>query len=203
MQVTKYNLTLQRLRQEHIEQVRVWRNAVHVRKQMEYQEIITPEMQAKWFTSIDTVEHFYFLIKKENSAFGVANLKDIDWVNKKAEAGVFVGETDFLHSLHPVFAVLVMMDLAFEKFGLKELRCQVSTENAGGILFNERLGYIANEIQPKEWFIQYSLTRERYRQITAKLHRIAARSQKTELDITFSPASTSLHKALLEKVPDL
>lgn len=56
MIISKYNIRYIRLQEEDIELVRKWRNHPSITKYMVYREEITPEMQKKWFASINNNE---------------------------------------------------------------------------------------------------------------------------------------------------
>jgi len=62
MVVKQYDLSLIRLRQEYIEEVRQWRNSEKIRSRMEYREFITAEMQEKWFKKVSDIRHFLYLM---------------------------------------------------------------------------------------------------------------------------------------------
>ena len=60
MIVRKYGITLRRLALEDIELVRQKRNSQEIRQVMHFKDEITPEMQLKWFESINNFENYYF-----------------------------------------------------------------------------------------------------------------------------------------------
>jgi hypothetical protein len=45
---------------------------------MNYQEIITPEMQEIWFDSTDQDINFFYIVELKNKKIGMVNLKNID-----------------------------------------------------------------------------------------------------------------------------
>ncbi len=63
MKLTKYGITLNRLREDDIELLRQWRNSPQINQFMEYRGNITPEMQRDWFRSVDNFDNFYFIIE--------------------------------------------------------------------------------------------------------------------------------------------
>ncbi len=60
MIIKGFAVTLSRLTIDDIELVRQWRNSETVRQFMEFREEITPEMQIKWFKSIDNEINNYY-----------------------------------------------------------------------------------------------------------------------------------------------
>ncbi len=135
------NLKLQLITEADLEQVREWRNALHVNQQMEYREMIQPEDQRQWFSSLDKRKNFYFKILISGEAIGVIHLKNIDWESGSAEAGIFVGKEDHIGTLAPILSVFVMMKVAFDGFQLKELYAKISKKNHNALKFNQELGY--------------------------------------------------------------
>ena len=95
MIVRKGDYVFRRLTREDIELVRNWRNSELISQYMEYKEYITPEMQLKWFRSIDNFFNLYFIIEYKGQKIGVINGKDIDWEERSMETGVFIGEKKY------------------------------------------------------------------------------------------------------------
>ena len=93
--------------------IREWRNADHVRINMEFQEEISSAMQKKWFEKIQDHSHQYFVIRKEEKAIGLIHVKEIDWGKKVGESGIFIGDQAFLNTSTPLFAIMSLMDGVF------------------------------------------------------------------------------------------
>lgn len=153
MQIVKYGIVLKMLEEEELEMVRNWRNLDHVRLSMQYQEVITPQMQLNWFNTLDKKRNLYFVILKNETKIGVVNLKNIE--NKNAEAGIFIGEKEHLNSLIPVLATVAIMEFAFEVLQLETLRAKIAVNNLKAVLFNESIGYKKQELQADMDFNYY------------------------------------------------
>jgi len=82
MKIEVNGLVIERLKEKDIELVREWRNSDKIRKNMLYQEIITPEQQLKWFHSINNFNNFYFIVEYKNRKVGLVNIKDINWEDR-------------------------------------------------------------------------------------------------------------------------
>ncbi len=141
MQISRYGIVLQTMEQKDLEKVRIWRNSNHVRLNMKYQEIISVEMQEKWFADLDKKTNYYFIINKDEKQVGVVNLKNINYGLLQAEAGIFIGEEEHLNTLTPISATISMMEFAFDVLKLKILKAQIASSNVKAILFNESIGY--------------------------------------------------------------
>lgn len=169
MVVSAYGIKLERLSAEDIELVRYWRNLDRVRLNMKFQNVITAEMQSNWFSNLDNVCNYYFIIKENDSKIGVVNLKDIDWIKKEAEAGIFIGDEEFLNTLTPILATISLMEFAFENLKLNSLRAKISSSNVKAILFNESIGYVKNNLQEDYDFHYYSTNENLFKSATKNI----------------------------------
>jgi diamine N-acetyltransferase len=171
--IERYSIRLRPMGVNDLEQVRVWRNAPHVRSEMAFQEIITPEMQTNWWANLDLTSNFYWIIEVEGQDVGVVHAKDIDWTRKSAETGIFIGERDYLQGFVSVLAVLAMMDGLFDVYGLEILHAKVKAGNPVIFDFNRRLGYqVVSEV---DGFLWLTVTREGYYAAAKALRAMAAR----------------------------
>ncbi len=169
----RYGIRLRPMGVNDLEQVREWRNAPHVRSEMAFQEVISPEMQTNWWGKLDLDRNFYWIIESEGQDVGVVHAKDIDWAQKSAETGIFIGERDYLQGFIPVLAVLAMMDGLFDVHGLDILKAKVKAGNPKILDFNRRLGYqVVSEV---DGFLWLSVTREGYYAAARALRAMAAR----------------------------
>ena len=119
MIITKGNIVFRRLAHDDIELVRNWRNSSQVSQFMEYRDHITPEMQEKWFESVNNINNLYFVIEYKKEKIGLINGKDIDWEGKSMETGVFIANEKYLNTEVPLLAVLIFGELGVMTFGLK------------------------------------------------------------------------------------
>jgi RimJ/RimL family protein N-acetyltransferase len=169
MQLKKYGVTLDRLTDADLEQVRLWRNMDHVRSQMQFQEIITPEQHSMWFKKLDQTTNFYFVISAGSMRVGLVNLKDIDWERETAEAGIFIGEQKLLSTHISLAATVLIMEFAFYDQGLKKLRAKISAKNENAIRFNLSLGYEPTAAPGIEDFFYYEVTPAKFEAATQQM----------------------------------
>lgn len=165
------NLKLQLISAADLEMIREWRNAPHVAEFMEYQEEITEEAQMAWFKSIQNKEHLYLKILVNETPIGLLNLKNIDWKNKNAEAGVFVGRDDFRGTITPILSIFVLMKTVFDYFGFEQLQAKISNKNEQAIRFNKELGYTLQE-KMNEGFDQYICTKSSFSSPNSSISKI-------------------------------
>lgn len=175
MILSGYGIKLVRIRQEHIELVRHYRNTERIRSFMEYRDEITPEMQENWFRQINNRNHGFFLIEHEHEFIGLVNGKDIDWERKiTGSGGVFIWNESWWNTTIPVAAVLLFIDTSF-LLGLERTYIRVLRTNHHAIRFNRSLGYVLLDGQEEVENQEYVLTHDAYFSATTSLRRILQR----------------------------
>ncbi|MDQ3047168.1 MAG: GNAT family N-acetyltransferase, partial [Bacteroidota bacterium] len=171
MIISGYDIDLKRLKHEDIEMLRGWRNAEHIRNSMEYREHISPEMQEKWFRSIDNASNNYFIISYKGEKIGVINGSGIDWIKKETlNGGIFIWKEEYWNTLIPLLSSILLTDISFS-LGMERSYARVLKSNPKAISFNKLLGY---ELMPDQEETQnqlYVLTKENYFKKTAKLRK--------------------------------
>lgn len=140
MRISKYGVELTTLIPEDLELVRTWRNQSDVAEHMFFQEEITPEMHQSWFSSLD-ISDVYWMISHDAVRIGVINVKQINWLARSGEAGIFIGDSRYRNSPLCMMAVAAMMDVFFGYFDFSELRATIKKGNENAIDFNLKLGY--------------------------------------------------------------
>ena len=165
MHWTRYGITLRLLSYSDIEQVRHWRNQDFVRLNMEFQGLISLEEQEKWFSGLDGRHNHYFIFSYKNVDAGMVNLKNLDLSASTAEAGIFVGDKEYLNTYVPFIATIVLMEFAFDELKLTSLLAKIKIQNKNAIGFNERLGYHFKE-RLNEEYAYYECVRENFKHTT-------------------------------------
>jgi RimJ/RimL family protein N-acetyltransferase len=183
MHFNRFGIQLRSLREPDLEMVRNWRNAPHVRNNMEFQEEITPEMHQKWFAGLSKNRDLYLIAEQDSEPFAVLHVKEINWEAESGEAGIFVGEKQFLGTLEPVLAVLAMMDMVFFGFGMRQLYAKIHADRPKIMDFNRRLGYAPLPGQQGFEFIRLQTTPEAYLYAAKVLRRQAFHYQTSEMEI--------------------
>jgi len=135
---------------------------------MNFQEHITPEMQLKWFHSINNFNNFYFILRYKDLKIGLGNIKNVDWENRSGEAGVFIAEKTHLSTFLPVVGALTLSELVFKIFNLKNLYAQVRTDNNRAVKFNKLFGYRRVEGEEGKESQLFTLTPKMFKKATWK-----------------------------------
>lgn len=185
MNIERFGIHLQGIRDEYADTILRWRNAHHVRSEMEHSQVIQPEEHAAWLNRIKDGNNFYFMISAEGNPWGVCNVKEIDWDRMAGEGGIFVGQEDMLGSLASAIAVIVMMDIFMGLVGLTEMRAKIKNDNKDAIEFNKRLGYQA--LEPGEEFSVYRVGIEEYFEKTRSIRRTLIKQYGNSAEIEVFP----------------
>lgn len=175
MKITKYGIDLVRLTVGEIELVRSWRNDPKISRNMFFTQHISPEMQQKWFVSIDNESNFYFLISYHGKYVGMINASEIDDAQKTAFAGLFIHDESYWGTDIPVRASLAMLDFFFAQHRIEVFYAKTKMENKAAIRYNEMLGFRQeNEIENGNGLLM-KLTKENYEASALRLRQIAQR----------------------------
>ncbi|MEX0811142.1 MAG: GNAT family N-acetyltransferase [Chitinophagales bacterium] len=177
MKVKGLGVELIRLRKEHIELLRYWRNHPDIAVFMDYQTFITEEMQMKWYKSLDVAKDFYFIIAYQNKDIGLIHVSDISWNKKSGQAGLFIWDQKYWKTQVPVFASLNLIAFAFGFLGLNKLIAKVMDNNKAAIIYNLRLGFKVFDDSPKDYSL-YRLAKDDkdLLQLRSKLERLLTRN---------------------------
>lgn len=175
MLIRNFGITLSRLTVEDIELVRYWRNSKDISRFMEYQKFITEEEQKKWFTSLNQLTDFYFLINYKGVKVGLIHTSHINWKEKAAEAGLFVWDKDYLGTHIPVLASIAMLEYFFNELGLQKYFAKVGRTNQVAIRYNTSLGFkLQQQSADSNGFDFYTLEKDNYLRVAEKLKKFAA-----------------------------
>lgn len=159
MLIERFGVRLKSLEEKDLELVRSWRNAPHVKSAMFFQNEISKEEQLYWYKN-QPLSDWYFLIYVDNHPIGVCNVKSIDWEKRTGEAGIFIGDSNYLKSMYAMSAVFALMDTFFNEFLFEKLFATVRADRPDLILLNEQLGYqIVEENKEK---VLLELTKDRF-----------------------------------------
>ncbi len=167
MKMSIFTVELERLEKNKIELLRNWRNSEFVQSQMEYRQSITPEMQLKWFESINNEFNFYFLIKHKHEYWGMIHLSNINYENRTANSGLFLTNYQQIDNIVSVFASSLLLKFAFEDLNLEKIFAKVKNDNHRALSYNQQWGFMLTE--KRERFSQYELTVKTYYEKSRKI----------------------------------
>ncbi|MCF8228340.1 MAG: GNAT family N-acetyltransferase [Bacteroidales bacterium] len=173
MKLFKYGISLNRLKEEDIELIRKWRNSKKINQFMEYREEITPEMQKKWFESVNNNNNFYFIIEYKGEKIGLINTSKADYEDGSSEGGIFLWEEKYYETMVPVWASLLLLETSIYVLQARKSYIKTLKDNERAKKLNIHLGYELMDGQEDVYNQQYELTRERFLEKSPKLIKAA------------------------------
>lgn len=189
MIIKGYAVTLSRLTKNDIEMVRQWRNSNQVRQFMEYRDEITPEMQEKWFDSIDNENNNYYVIIEGKNKIGLIYGAEIDWENGITQnGGIFIADESYWNTYLPLSATLLLMEISFI-LGLKKAYIKVLRDNEKAIQFNSNIGFVLLDGEAENYNQKYCLTKETYDLKTSKLRMLIEKVYTNAITIIINDPS--------------
>ena len=168
MIISKNNIRYIRLKEEDIELVRKWRNHPSIKNNMVYREYITPEMQKKWFASINNNNNLYFIIEYKGKKIGLINGKDINWEDMSMETGIFIWHKYYRKSHIPTICSMIFADVGVTIWKLHP-RATILKSNEKALRYNKSLGFKVIEDDPEKEYVLLSLEKDSLGLIAKKL----------------------------------
>lgn len=148
---------LRLMTREDTDNIIKWRNRDEVRSQFIYQKLFTKESHEKWIeTMVETgkVVQMIIVLCDGDRPIGSVYVRDIDMEHKKAEYGVFIGETDCLGKGYGTEAAELMREYAFEFLGLHKLMLRVYADNERAIKSYKKAGFVKEAYLKDDVFVQ-------------------------------------------------
>ncbi len=136
MQLKGPRIYLRHMTKEDIDLIVNWRNQKDVRDYFIYQETFTREGQIKWIEEQIKPGHVVQFIVCENDTnrpIGCTYLRDIDHTHKKAEYGVFIGETEMRGKGLGKEMLQLTVQYAFQTLGLHKVFARALADNQASI----------------------------------------------------------------------
>jgi len=133
---------LRAVEEEDLSMIAGWRNSPGVRRYMFTQDLIAESRQKRWFAAVandDTKR--YYVVETDDGPVGMVYIDDIDWRNRRAEWGIYIGEKGARRKGYASEAARLMLRYAFGYLNLNRIFARMLADNARGIEFHERLGF--------------------------------------------------------------
>lgn len=200
MILSRYGIVLERVRKEHIEMIRVWRNDPKIKEHMFYRGEISPDMQRDWFNSVSNDHNFYFVVQHEEKQIGLISISSIDYEHRMAFAGLFIYDDDYTGTDVPVRASLCLLDVFFSLTNIDTIFAKVRDSNLVADEYNTALGFERiKRIELGQGF-EYGLQKQRYFDYAARLRQAAMKLYGSETHISF--ANDLLENTLKERLSE-
>lgn len=118
-----------KLKESHLKMVLGWRVNPEVSHHLFTEVEYNLEKQKQWYDQISKDQRYrYWIIEYQGTAVGVVNLAEIDLVNRRCNAGFYIGETAYQHVGGMVLPYLY--NYVFKELKLKKIYGEVVDGNA-------------------------------------------------------------------------
>ncbi len=123
---------------------------------------ISHALEERWFESMldrtggPTPTKLHFVIETldaEGKAIGVIALENIQWMDRAAEVGIVVGDTDFWGKGYGSDAMHTLLDVAFRWYNLHRIFLRVVSDNERAIRSYTKCGFQQEGIQRDSTFV--------------------------------------------------
>lgn len=177
MKVQKYGICLSRLTEADIELVRRMRNREDIRRNMFVQDHISMEDQALWFSKVNNIYNYFFLILCDDHPVGLIHMKDVDYSARTCESGIFLWDSRASLSGVSVKAGVCLTDLAISALGMEKTFARVKPDNVLANRHNLSLGFLSSGGAENSCLV---LEKSRFMEFAPKLRRICSLGRDTE-----------------------
>lgn len=140
------NLSIIPITENDIQQIRIWRNMDHIRKNFVYDGIIDEEQQKQWFEKYKITDNDYVFMIKENKELnkniGTVSIYNFSKDLKQAEFGrILIGENGAQGRGYGILASKMICDIAFKQMNLEKLVLEVFEDNNAAYHVYEKIGF--------------------------------------------------------------
>jgi len=171
MTVNCYGYDFCRLSEADIEMVRNWRNSEQIKSFMHDKRHITRDGQIKWYSRINNVNNWYFVVKKDGISLGLIGLKSVDFDRKTTEPGIMMANPRHPESLVPAsVGMLLLGEFGFHVLGMKRFIAHMFDDHTKALSNNDYLGAkVIDHFGDKSLHTEGSL--ESFSQSSLKIHK--------------------------------
>lgn len=178
------------MQEADIEVVRQWRNDPVVANNYEFRDHITPEMQQKWFQSVNNINNLYTILEYKGEEIGVINIKNINWEEKTCEGGIFIPDTKYHLTGLPAIISYVTTEIIFRMFDWNVAYAHVLRDNHSVQQFVKMLGYQLLPGQEEVHNQKYIITKESFELKSEKIRKaINVLAGNDEKGVLFIPSA--------------
>jgi len=143
------NINLRELRKSDLEKINKWRNNLYNKIMTQsYRLPVTFMQDEDWLNKkalSSTNSEVFFIIEKENTPIGIAQLTNIDYVSGTAIWGIIIGEIENQGKGYGSEAQLLLFNYAFNVLNLRKVFCYIGSYNNKSIKMHKKLKYVKEE----------------------------------------------------------
>ncbi|MDH4157929.1 MAG: UDP-4-amino-4,6-dideoxy-N-acetyl-beta-L-altrosamine N-acetyltransferase [candidate division Zixibacteria bacterium] len=148
---TGQSMRFLKVQPEHLEMLMNWRTRPEVTRYMFTDIEADMESQQQWFARTASDDCFrHWVIEYRGEPIGWLALNDIDWAEKKAFTGFYIGEPGY--GMVSSFVLAYLYNHAFSRMGLEKLYAAVMEGNDNMMKFHRLHGFV--HVEKKEKHIE-------------------------------------------------
>lgn len=135
-----------------------WRNSADVIKNFFIQETLTEDQHRFWLNNkvrTGIVAQFIIIDKETDVPVGSTYLRDIDQKNKKAEFGIFIGDSCSRGKGFGSEAAVLITDFGFKRLHLNRVYLRVFAHNTNAIKSYENAGFTCEGLLRQDIYANY------------------------------------------------
>ncbi|MEK7499234.1 MAG: GNAT family protein [Patescibacteria group bacterium] len=140
------SIRLDAINYEDMETLRQWRNELMQAGYVRQWKYLSEVDQDAWYEKIHVPgdEHIMLAIidEKSNKTLGVVGLCYVDWIRKKAEASIYIGDRASRGKGYGKDALNLLIDYGFGKLGMHRIWAEIFENNETSKALFENVGFI-------------------------------------------------------------
>lgn len=175
------HLWLRTVERRDLETMRRWRNSPEIARFYEDMRPIGEAQQEQWFQRMSQdANSYYFIIEDASGPLGVCNLKNVNWIHRNADWGIYFAPREQGNAMLPVEASLLLLDWAFDCLNLHKVQAAVFPHNRRAKSLNKGLGFREEGVLKEHIFhegrytdlVLVAVFPDQYRKATAKFRAV-------------------------------
>lgn len=150
------NTSIRPIEQEDLDKLYQWRNNPNIFSQLGGGFLPTSKSEMNtWMENFSKFDknNFRFIIEYQNNKVGFISLTNINYINKNADLGIYIGEEGYQGKGIATNALKILQYFAKNTLNLTKIKLRVSQNNPAAIRLYEKNDYnIVGEMK-NEWFV--------------------------------------------------
>ena len=128
---------------EDVEIFTMWLNDIETAKYIgRSAQIITLDSEKKYLEQNSTPEATFVIVTLDNDKMiGSVSLEEINWINRKATLGIFIGDKDYRSKGYGTEAIKLILDFGFNHLNLNNIKLDLLEFNERALKCYKKCGF--------------------------------------------------------------
>ncbi len=151
------NIRLRALKESDIWLLHQWVNDPEVVKYTSYFHPVSEMEQKEWFATIHKQKNKVMLgieVKEDGKLIGTCGFNDIDYISRKAESFVKVGDKDSWGKGYGKEILEILVDFGIRHLNLRKIVVRMLADNERAIKLIKRAGWIMEGIMKEDHYVE-------------------------------------------------